>query len=118
MASPYLTYFPEFIASKKLSADDSFSMSDAVSWIAQRYGRKRGDIEQHLLKRTTNYPGRTGYKPPAGVQDDIFFRLPDGKFRLYRPGTDPPPLRDANTFDAESMESARIGAPGLRQPTR
>jgi hypothetical protein len=118
MASPYLTYFPEFIANKNLSGSNTFSMGDVVSWIAQRYGRKAGDIEQHLLKRTTNYPGRTAYKPPAGVQDDIFFRLPDCKFRLYQPGTDPPPLRDADSFEAESDESPEIGARRQRQPTR
>ena len=63
-----------------------------LSWFSKRYPKiKEGTISAHLIRRSTNASSRVHYSAKPG-EDDLFFQLDGGHFRLYDPATDPPPV--------------------------
>ncbi len=52
---------------------------------------KVGTINAHLLRLSVNAPSRTHYRPKPG-DDDVFFQIDPGRFRLYDPLNDPAPI--------------------------
>jgi hypothetical protein len=62
------------------------------SRFAERYPRvKEGTISAHLIRMSTNATSRMHYNAKPG-DDDLLFQLDGGRFRLYDPATDPPPI--------------------------
>jgi endonuclease len=64
-----------------------------LNWFATHYPKiKEGTVAAHLIRLSTNAPGRVHYnlKPD---QDDVFFQLDGSHFRVFDPATDPPPIR-------------------------
>jgi hypothetical protein len=76
-----------------------------IGWFAQKYPRvKEGTISAHLIRLSTNATSRMHYNAKPG-DDDVFFQLDGGRFRLYDPATDPAPIYD-KPRDAGSPPSA------------
>jgi|SRR5579862_8860999 len=61
-------------------------------WFRSRYPKiKRGTIDAHLSRMSTNLPVRVHYHGKPGA-DDLFFRIDPQRFRRYDPELDPPPI--------------------------
>ena len=65
-----------------------------IAWFAEKYPRvKEGTISAHLIRLSTNATSRMYYNAKPG-DDDLFFQLDGGNFRLYDSATDPVPNYD------------------------
>lgn len=78
----------------ELQAGQSFSKQQTIDWFAQNYPKiKNGTIVAHLCRLSTNAPSRTHYNAKVD-EDDVFYQIDGGHFRLYDPANDPAPIRD------------------------
>ena len=69
-----------------------FSRQDAVKWFAENYPKiKRATVSAHLVKFSTNAPGRIHHNVTPG-DDDVLYQLDSKNFRLYDSKHDPPPV--------------------------
>ena len=95
-----------------LAEGKSFTTKEALAWFAQNYPLiKKATVTAHLTRLSTNAPSRIYYS--ANPDDDIFFQLAPGQYRLFNAATDPSPLRNqkdtADEFDdSEPTTDARI----------
>jgi hypothetical protein len=77
-----------------LQPGQSFARQQAIDWFAQHYPKiRRGTVHCHLIRLSTNAPTRLHYNAKPH-EDDVFFQLDGGHFRLYDPAHDPPPICD------------------------
>jgi hypothetical protein len=75
-----------------LKKDDILPRERVISWFAQKYPRvKEGTISAHLIRLSINATSRVYYSAKPG-DDDLFFQLDGGHFRLYNASTDPSPI--------------------------
>ncbi|MCH8274918.1 MAG: DUF91 domain-containing protein [Armatimonadetes bacterium] len=78
-------------------ATDSFTSRQAHSWFESQYPKiKRGTVQAHLVRLSTNHPTRVHYSPRPDGSDDVFFQIDRGRFRRYDPERDPPPITRAD----------------------
>ena len=83
---------------------ESITKETVLNWFATRYPKiKEGTIAAHLIRLSTNARTRVHYG--AKPDDDVFFQIDGGHFRLYEPGADPPPIY-ANPAPDAPKESA------------
>lgn len=69
-----------------------FTKQKAVDWFAEHYPKiKTGTITAHLVRLSTNAQSRIHYNAKAN-EDDVFFQIDGGHFRLYDPNQDPRPI--------------------------
>lgn len=74
------------------SAKDTFSKQQALAWFAENYPKiKSGTVTAHLIRMSTNAQSRTHHNVMPG-DDDLFFQVGRGSYRLYRPDIDPEPI--------------------------
>ncbi len=80
-------------------------------WFRSRYPKiKRGTIDAHLSRMSTNVPVRVHYHGKPGA-DDLFFRIDPQRFRRYDPDLDPSPIYqagDAIRPQADEEEAAEV----------
>jgi hypothetical protein len=77
-----------------LRPGQSFTKQQAIGWFAQHYPKIRpGTVHCHLIRLSTNAPTRLHYNAKPH-EDDIFFQLDGGHFRLYDPAHDPAPIHE------------------------
>src|SRR5262245_43911784 len=101
-----------------LQPGQSFTRQQAIDWFGQHYPKIRpGTVTAHLIRLSTNAPTRLHYNAKPH-EDDVFFQLDGGHFRLYdlahdpapihqKPAkTDGPPLAEEDTEPAGSAEFA------------
>lgn len=82
----------DMVADFRLKKGDILTKERVISWFAQKYPRvKEGTISAHLIRLSTNATSRAHYNAKPG-DDDLFFQLDGGHFRLYDPATDPAPI--------------------------
>lgn len=75
-----------------LQPGQHFTKQKAIDWFAEHYPKiKTGTITAHLVRLSTNAPSRVHYKPKP-KEDDLFFQIDSGHFRLYVPNQDPLPI--------------------------
>lgn len=75
-----------------LKRGEVLSRDRVMGWFAERYPKiKKGTISAILLRMSTNAPSRIHYHGKPG-DDDLFFQIDSGHFRLYDADTDPPPI--------------------------
>ncbi|MBT6435116.1 MAG: DUF91 domain-containing protein [Deltaproteobacteria bacterium] len=80
-----------------LEPGKQFSKAQAVNWFGEQYPDvKKGTVIAHLVRLSINARSRVHYKPKP-VEDDVFFQIDGGHFRLYEPGQDPQPIQNATT---------------------
>ncbi|MCP5358870.1 MAG: DUF91 domain-containing protein [Pseudomonadales bacterium] len=74
------------------SAKDTFSKQQALAWFAEHYPKiKTGTVTAHLIRMSTNSQSRTHHNVIPG-DDDLFFQVGRGSYRLYRREVDPEPI--------------------------
>ncbi len=87
-----------------LKPGEVFTRDRVVSWFAQNYPKiKVSTISAHLLRLSTNAPSRVHYHPKAG-EDDLFYQIDSGHFRLYDAAADPPPIRPGTGKSVQKEE--------------
>ncbi len=80
----------------KLQAGQQFTKKQAIDWFAEHYPKiKTGTITAHLVRLSTNAPSRLHYSAKPN-EDDLFFQLDGGHYRLYDPKQDPTPIHSAD----------------------
>ena len=68
-----------------------------LNWFAAHYPKiKEGTVSAHLIRMSTNAPGRVHYSAKPG-DDDVFYQIDGGHFRLYDRTNDPPPITQSGT---------------------
>lgn len=76
-----------------LQPGQQFTKHQAVDWFTEHYPKiKNGTITAHLVRLSTNAPSRLHYNAKPN-EDDLFFQLDGGHYRLYDPNQDPAPIR-------------------------
>ena len=90
-----------------LQPGQSFARQQAIDWFAQHYPKiKRGTVQAHLIRLSTNAPTRLHYNARPN-EDDVFYQLDGSHFRLYDPAHDPAPIREKGVMpDPEDPEPA------------
>ena len=79
------------VAQLGLQMGQVISRDQVVEWFNQKYPRiKRGTVTAHLILLATNAPSRVHHN--AKPDDDLFFQIDAGHFRLYDPAIDPAPI--------------------------
>lgn len=79
----------------ELQIGQQFSKKQAIEWFAKHYPKiKAGTITAHLVRLSTNAPSRLHYNAKPN-EDDLFFQLDGGRYRLYDPKQDPAPIHSA-----------------------
>jgi len=87
-----------------LKKRDVISRNQVLEWFAQKYPKvKKCTVAAHLLRFSTNAPSRVHYSAKPG-QDDLFFQIDGGHFRLYDADADPAPIRAEDAPDSEQLE--------------
>jgi endonuclease len=97
----------EMAAAFALKPRDSFTRQRAVDWFADHYPKiKSGTITAHLVRLSTNAPSRLHYNAKPG-DDDLFFQIDGGRYRLYSSENDPAPIHqnDGSVVPPDADES-------------
>src|SRR5882672_1616793 len=82
----------DMVADLGLKKAEILTKERVTSWFEQKYPRvKEGTISAHLIRLSTNATSRAYYSAKLG-DDDLFFQLDGGHFRLYNAATDPAPI--------------------------
>ena len=78
-----------------LQPGQQFTKQQAIEWFAEHYPKvKIGTITAHLVRLSTNAQSRLHYNAKPN-EDDLFFQVDGGHFRLYNPTHDPAPIHSA-----------------------
>src|SRR5262245_25860174 len=81
-----------------LQSGQSFTRQQAIDWFARHYPKiKPGTVHCHLIRLSTNAITRLHYNAKPH-EDDVFFQLDGGHFRLYHPAHDPAPIYDGSAI--------------------
>jgi hypothetical protein len=108
-AKPVRFLMKDMADSFALQPGQSFARQRAIDWFAQHYPKiKPGTVHCHLTRLSTNAPTRLHYNAKPH-EDDVFFQLDGGHFRLYDPAHDPTPIYEttAKPDGSRPMEEAR-----------
>ena len=82
----------DMVADLGLERDNVITRNEVLEWFARKYPKiKQGTVSAHLIRLSTNAPSRVHYHARPGT-DDLFFQVGKGRYRLYDPETDPPPI--------------------------
>lgn len=101
----------EMLAEFGLQKRDVLTRERVVQWFNQRYPRiKRGTLSAHLILMSTNAQSRVHHN--ARADDDVFYQIDSGTFRLYEPGSDPPPIYPGKA----PIDGARPDEAGTPEP--
>lgn len=89
---PVRLLFREMTSSIALKQDDIITRQNVLSWFREHYPKiKRATVTAHLIRLSTNAQSRIHHHPKAG-EDDLFFQMDEGRYRLYNSTTDPAPI--------------------------
>ena len=87
----------DLVEGLNLDGGRNFYRRQLISWFGEHYPKvKQGTITAHLIRLTTNAPSRTHYHAKPG-EDDVFYQIDRGRFRLYDADTDPEPINTTAT---------------------
>ena len=106
----------EMVSDLRLQPDDVFDREQVLQWFRERYPRvKEGTIRAHLVRMSTNAPGRLHHGLRSDGSDDLFVQMPDGRFRLYIPGNDPVPISRISPAPVEPVAADPESGPEASQ---
>jgi hypothetical protein len=99
-----------------LEPGQHFTKKQAIDWFSRKYSKvKVGTISAHLIKLSTNATSRHHYNARPG-EDDVFYQLDGGRYRLYDSTTDPVPIYaprgDSGTGTLEAGDDEESQPPG------
>lgn len=93
--------------------DAQFTRDDIHQWFMDNYPRiKRGTVNAHLIRLSTNAPSRVHHNVTAESGDDLLFQVDTQTFRPYDKRNDPQPIykdsvpEDEEEYIPESYEFA------------
>ncbi|MDO9301375.1 MAG: endonuclease NucS [Anaerolineales bacterium] len=90
---PVRLLFRDFVTDQNIAKGQTVSRDQVVSWFKSNYPKiKMGTIAAHFLKMSVNAPSRVHYNVNQNGEDDLFYQINGGHFRLYEKENDPPPL--------------------------
>jgi hypothetical protein len=97
-AKPVRLLMKDMADSFALQPGQSFTRQQAIDWFAEHYPKIRpGTVHCHLIRLSTNAPTRLHYNARP-TEDDVFFQLDGGHFRLYDPAHDPAPIYEGSAI--------------------
>ncbi len=100
----------EMVDDISLTRGEALARGRVLAWFGEKYPKiKKGTISAHLLRMSTNAPSRIYYHGKPG-DDDLFYKIDGGQFRLYDSNTDPPPIYVAS-LDAEEPDELELDEP-------
>jgi len=95
----------DFVSRENIIKGQIISKDQVISWFRSHYPKiKTGTITAHLIKMSVNAPSRIHYKANPNGEDDLFYQISGGRFRLYEKENDPPPLYEKKAFERKSSE--------------
>lgn len=90
---PVRLLFKYFVTDQNVVKGQIVSKDQVISWFKSRYPKiKMGTITAHLIKMSVNAPSRVHYNVNQNGEDDLFYQINGGHFRLYEKENDPSPL--------------------------
>ncbi len=93
-AKPVWQLLHDMVQDLGLAPGRTFTRQQALDWFAKRYPRvKPATVTGQLIRLTVNAPSRVHHSAVPG-QPQLFYQVAAGRFRLYDPRHDPPPMRD------------------------
>jgi hypothetical protein len=96
-AKPVRLLMKDMAESFELKQGQSFTRQQAVDWFSKNYPKiKPGTIHCHLIRFSTNNPTRLHYNAKS-ADDDVFYQLDGGHFRLYDSAHDPTPIYEGSS---------------------
>jgi len=90
---PVRLLLKDFVTKHNIITGQIISRDQVISWFRENYPKiKLGTISAHFLKMSTNAPSRIHYSVSLTGEDDLFYQIDGGHFRLYEKGNDPLPI--------------------------
>lgn len=84
----------DMVADLGLTKGQVITRDQVLEWFAERYPKvKQGTIGAHLIRLSTNARSRHHYSAKP-KDDDLFYQVDGGRFRLYDSVQDPQPFYD------------------------
>lgn len=97
----------DMITSLALQPGQVLTTTRAVEWFSQHYPKLQpNSVRAHLVQASTNDNSRLHHAPRS--DDDIFFKIGPGQYRLYEPGKDPAPIHELVEGDVAAQESVNL----------
>jgi hypothetical protein len=108
---PVRLLFKDFVIEQKIAKGQTISRDQVISWFKAHYPKiKMGTISAHLIKMSVNAPSRIHYNANPNGEDDLFYQINGGHFRLFEKENDPSPLYEKPLPGKRETENA--GDPG------
>jgi len=90
---PVRLLLKDFVTNQNITKGQIISRGQVISWFRENYPKiKMGTINAHFLKMSVNAPSRIHYNVNPNGDDDLFYQIDGGHFRLYEKENDPPPI--------------------------
>lgn len=90
---PVRLLLKDFVTKHNIVVGQTISRDQVISWFKENYPKiKMGTISAHFLRMSTNAPSRIHYNVSDAGDDDLFYQVDGGHFRLYEKGADPLPI--------------------------
>jgi endonuclease len=81
---PVRLLLKDFVASQNITKGQIISREQVISWFRENYPKiKMGTISAHFLKMSVNAPSRIHCNANPNGDDDLFYQIDGGHFRLY-----------------------------------
>ena len=115
-SKPVRLLFKDMVKELQIGPDSVLTREQALGWFKSRYPKiKPGTITAHLIKLSTNAPSRVHYNVNPGGDDDLFYQIDGGHYRLYSPQTDPQPIYEKRPEESASEAIASEVAEEARE---
>jgi len=91
-----------------LQPGQPINSNQVVDWFEKNYPKlKSSSIKAHLVMMSTNDKNRIHYTDKP--ENDLFFKIGTGQFRLYEPNKDPAPIRKNTTSGIDPISGGVDG---------
>lgn len=95
----------DFVAKENIIKGQIISKDQVLSWFRSNYPKiKTGTITAHLIRMSVNAPSRVHYNTNPNGEDDLFYQINGGHFRLYEKENDPSPLYVKTTPERKNTD--------------
>ncbi len=106
---PVRLLLKDFVTTQNIADGQVVSKEQVISWFRSNYPKiKLGTITAHLIKMSVNAPSRIHYNVNQNGEDDLFYQIDGGHFRLYKKQNDPPPLYIKSHPETKQFDQAEI----------
>ena len=97
----------DFVTRENIAKGQTISKDQVISWFKSNYPKiKTGTITAHLIKMSVNAPSRVHYNANPNGEDDLFYQINGGHFRLYEKENDLSPLYVKTTPERKNTDLA------------